>query len=340
MFSSLSNVFICLKNILLRVHRKILVKIHKKPCQGNSNCNLKPVNFKIEGKLLKDTTTNIDEGSNIIVFKDGYLEIGKGCYIGRYVEIGTSTKIIIKDYTSIQDRCVILGDVTIGRYCLLSLNILISSGYHSYNVVPEWLIRDQDILVTNDFNTNKRSLEETKVVIEDDCWLGINVVIMKGVTIHKGCIIGANSVVTKDLPPYSVAAGAPARVIKKRLDFVAKQKIHWDNISDLPYFYSDFLVSQKEIEGFKHHSGLIAENQFTICLKYHPSDNSLHIVVKSISENNCFLRYNSQSICISTQMNQYIFSISEDQSDNFFSFNVISNSASSVSVAVQSAWID
>ncbi|MFN6069187.1 MAG: acyltransferase, partial [Pseudanabaena sp.] len=333
-------IFICFKNILLRANRKILVKAYKQLCQGNSNYNLKSVNFKIEGEFLKHATTNIDEGSNIIVFKDGYLEIGKDCYVGRYVEIGTNAKIIIKDYTSIQDRCVILGDVTIGRYCLLSLNILISSGYHSYDVVPEWLIRDQDILITNKFNTNKKSSEETKVkvVIEDDCWLGINVVIMKGVTIHKGCIIGANSVVTKDLPPYSVAVGAPARVIKKRLDFVAKQKIHWNNISDLPYFYSGFLVSQKEIEEFKCHGGLIAENQFTICLKYQPSHKNLYIMVKSMSESKCCLKYSSQSISISTHMNQYMFAISEDQLDNFFSFNVSSNSTSSISVAVQSAW--
>lgn len=322
------------------IYRKILAKIYKELSQGNTNYNLKSVNFKIEGEFLKDESASIDESSNIIVFKDGCLEVGKGCYIGRYVEIGTNAKIIIKDYTSIQDRCIILGDVTIGRYCLLSLNILISSGYHSYDVVPEWLIRDQDLLVTNDLSTNKKLLNETKVVIEDDCWLGINVVIIKGVTIHKGCVVGANSVVTKDLAPYSVAVGAPARIIKKRLDFVAKQKINWNNTSDLPYFYSDFLVSQKEIEKFKNHNGLIAENQFTICLKYNYSFKNLYIIVKSISESNCYLRYKSKSIPINSQMHQYVFSVGEDQSDNFFSFNIDSDSNASVSVAVQSAWID
>lgn len=51
--------------------------------------------------------------------------------------------------------------------------------------------------------------------IEEDCWIGANVTVLPGVTIGKGCTIGAGSVVTRDIPPYSVAVGAPARVIKK-----------------------------------------------------------------------------------------------------------------------------
>lgn len=51
--------------------------------------------------------------------------------------------------------------------------------------------------------------------IEDDCWIGGQVIILPGVTIGRGCTIGAGSVVTKDIPPYSVAIGSPAKVVKK-----------------------------------------------------------------------------------------------------------------------------
>ncbi len=58
----------------------------------------------------------------------------------------------------------------------------------------------------------------SKIVIEDDCWIGAGVVISKTVTIGKGSIIGANSVVTHDIPPYSICAGSPCRVIRSRIN--------------------------------------------------------------------------------------------------------------------------
>lgn len=54
------------------------------------------------------------------------------------------------------------------------------------------------------------------VVIEDDCWLGSRCIIMPGVTLGRGCVIGAGAVVTRDVPPYAVAVGVPAKVIQYR----------------------------------------------------------------------------------------------------------------------------
>ena len=55
-------------------------------------------------------------------------------------------------------------------------------------------------------------------VIEDDVWIGLNAIVMPGVTVHKGAIVGGGAVVTKDVPPYAIAVGVPARVIKYRFD--------------------------------------------------------------------------------------------------------------------------
>ena len=58
--------------------------------------------------------------------------------------------------------------------------------------------------------------EVDPIVIEDDVWIGARVIILKGVTIGKGSIIGAGSVVTKDVEPYSIVGGNPAKLIRKR----------------------------------------------------------------------------------------------------------------------------
>jgi len=63
-----------------------------------------------------------------------------------------------------------------------------------------------------------RAGEPAPVVLEDDVWLGINVVVLKGVSVGKGSLIGANSVVTSDIPAGVVAAGNPARVIRELTD--------------------------------------------------------------------------------------------------------------------------
>ncbi len=111
-------------------------------------------------------------------------------------------KIIIGDDTTIMFRfqCNAARSVTIGNHVLIASNVLITDSDH--------VVERGGIPITKN-----RRLRTRPVSIEDNCWLGQNVVVLKGVTIGRDSIVGANSVVTRDVPPGSVVAGNPAEVI-------------------------------------------------------------------------------------------------------------------------------
>jgi len=109
--------------------------------------------------------------------------------------------LVIGDNTLIGMGNVLIGPVTIGSNVILAQNIVVSGLNHEYKDI-NIPIKDQKVTTA-------------QITIEDDCWIAANSVITAGVTIGKHCVIAAGSVVTKDIPPFSVAAGNPARVIKR-----------------------------------------------------------------------------------------------------------------------------
>lgn len=94
------------------------------------------------------------------------------------------------------------GPITIGDNVIIGPGVIINSGMHNYQS-NDVLIRDQGHRIL-------------PICIENDVWIGANVVIMPGVTIGEGSIVGAGAIVTSSIPAYSVAVGVPAKVIKKR----------------------------------------------------------------------------------------------------------------------------
>ena len=95
-----------------------------------------------------------------------------------------------------------LDRVDIGEHCMLADGCLVTDGDHRFD--------DPDTPVPWQGFTTKGP-----TVLEDNVWLGANVVVTSGVRIGRRSVIGANSVVTEDVPPFSIAAGAPARVVKQ-----------------------------------------------------------------------------------------------------------------------------
>ena len=291
-------------------------------------------NLDIRGDFSYGSGCSIGVGSNIIVPEQTNLIFGDGCYIGRYVELGPGNYIEIGSQTSIQDRSIFVGDVIIGRYCLISLNVLISSGRHYFNLKPEWLIKDQDFYVAQD---KKLSDAHSKpVIIEDDCWLGANVVVMPGVKIGRGSVIGANSVITKDVEPYSVMAGAPAKRLRKRLNFVPPRSINYSNSSDWPYFYSGFKISQAEMNQYAESQGITALDEFTLCLDA-SLGKKIHIVARSVATNNCALVLSGKKFEILNQFQEVVFDIDE-HSRNKQRFLIQADTKDAVLI-IQKAWI-
>lgn len=142
--------------------------------------------------------------------------------------------------------CHFSGNVHIGRFCSIASNVKIMGGNHPMNRFTTHMLTyngNFDIYAQEEFASQweLKSFDTTtkNPVIGHDVWIGNDVVLKGGITIGNGAVIAANSVVTKDVPPYAVVAGIPARVIKYRFskDIIEALSMlkWWDyNYVDLP----------------------------------------------------------------------------------------------------------
>ncbi len=151
------------------------------------------IRFPIEGEVLEaldDGRLKVGEGTLLepgcwlTLDPRARIEIGKGCFLNRNTMIAA------------------LHRVEIGDHVMFANNCFVSDADHRHD--------DPDLPVPWQGFTSKGP-----VSIGSNCWFGVGCVVTSGVTIGERCVIGANSVVTHDLPPRVIAAGAPARVIRE-----------------------------------------------------------------------------------------------------------------------------
>ena len=150
------------------------------------------------------------------IFNEDYIHIGTNTLIGPDISLSAGMvpgqECITNPVVSIGDRCLIgRGSGIVGHFSIeigddvwTGHNVYITDQNHGYEDVS--------------LPISQQSQPERAVKIGNGSWLGYGSVVLPGVTIGEHCVIGANSVVTRDVPSYSVAVGVPARVIKRFVD--------------------------------------------------------------------------------------------------------------------------
>lgn len=143
-------------------------------------------------------------GPGIILYGDGRIILGERSFINRHSIISSSV------------GC----ELVIGKNCAIGPYVMMSTA---------------STLADQDFGKNKM-IATGNVRVDDDCWIGTNVFIKQGVSIGENSVIGANSVITKDIPPHTIAAGAPAKAIRfksylSKTEILELAKTYWHSLN-------------------------------------------------------------------------------------------------------------
>jgi virginiamycin A acetyltransferase len=202
--------------------------------------------------MLKATVSKIDiltkkisKLKKILEYRKRDVKIDLNSQID-YLSVGYGTKINGPAFIASRKD----APVTIGKYCAIAFNLRIRTRNHFTGYANL-----QDIF---QFRYKFPALDSVKgpIFIGNNVWIADNVIILSGVKVGDGAVVGAGSIVTKDIPPYCVAVGNPARVIKKRFDeMIIEQliQVQWwdwpeDKIKRNKEFFSTDFTNQKDLD--------------------------------------------------------------------------------------------
>ena len=182
----------------------------------------------------KVTVSGFSRGLQNVVF-DGKNAVPDRCNFSGKVKIGYATTL---GYNN-----VLAGEITIGKYCQFGADVALHATNHPISSMTTYINN-------NLFQGELKGLkEENEIVIGNDVWIGHGVIIVGNINIGNGAILAAGSVITKDVPPYTIVGGVPAKIIKKRFSNQIIQEIEtlkWWDLSEVelekikPLFFKNF----------------------------------------------------------------------------------------------------
>lgn len=169
------------------------------------NADIKNKHITIGKKAVVIDTHFEEFGNNAI----GPLSEIRHCHIGKYSYVGANTQL---SYTNV------------GRFCSIGDKVSCALGVHPLNFIsthPAFYSERYNLLSSvNSFDEYSYIDREKKIMIDigNDVWIGSHAVLLGGIQIGHGAVVAAGAVVTKDVPPYSIVGGVPAKVIRYRFD--------------------------------------------------------------------------------------------------------------------------
>jgi acetyltransferase-like isoleucine patch superfamily enzyme len=203
----------------------------------NTGSNVSCVNSILKGNITVGDDTKIAD-----VSIKGTVQIGSGCQID---EVSLSGKITIGNQTTINgpntDIVSQVNEVVIGNFCSIARNVTFQEFNHDFSKMTSYFVNRN----LKKIGMNTDIVSKGSITVGHDVWIGTQCVILSGSNIGTGAVIAANSVVTGNIPPYAIAAGSPAKVIKYRFNNITIKFLlesEWWNKSkdEVIKFYDNF----------------------------------------------------------------------------------------------------
>ena len=174
----------------------------------------------IPGNVFIDDTAYVETSFSFQFFRSRHergVEYGRGAstYLGTMFDVGPQGRVKLGDYALVHGaRIVCDTEVLIGDYALISWNVVLMDTYR-VPMNPLERRKEMQLVPTREKRLACAAVEAKPIRIERNVWIGFDACVLPGVTIGEGSIVGARSVVTQTVPPFTVVAGNPARIIRE-----------------------------------------------------------------------------------------------------------------------------